>query len=156
MLNKYCENIKTLQQRSAQNSNWKLVTLWCQDPKPCLQHSCGCKNTNGVDVEMHLAVPALACESWPIRADWAFWEGVFKELWTNTRAFRQRVNGGAASMDSMRRILQFVKNKHFPVDTKEKRSMTLGMRGPVSSKIYHLKTEITSDPKYNSSLSSLP
>ena len=37
-------------------------------------------------------MPAQACESWPIRGDWAFQDGSFKE--TN----------GAAAMGSMRQM----------------------------------------------------
>ena len=58
-------------------------------------------------------VPAQACESWPIRADWAFHE----------RSIRQRVNRGAAATHSMSKSVCFLNIKackHSLLDTQNK------------------------------------
>ena len=79
-------------------------------------HNSCCKWMDGADNEMRWAGPARACESWPIRADWIWWKGDRKET-------GQRVNRGAAAIDSLWKIMCFSNIeacKHLLVDTQSK------------------------------------
>ena len=65
---------------------WKVVMsqLHSRHPQPRPQLGHGGINNGRADDEARWAVPAQACESWPIRVDWAFWDGTLKKRGINT------------------------------------------------------------------------
>lgn len=52
--------------------------LYSHGPQPRPQHGRCHKTIEGTDADAWLAAPHQACESWPIKDDQAFWEGVLK------------------------------------------------------------------------------
>ena len=87
--------------------NCASARLWCHDYTATALshvpwHCCVCKNTSRLDVETGWAALAQACESWPIRVDSVFQEALKRHL---DGALRQRVNRGAAEIESMRTMI---------------------------------------------------
>ena len=98
--------------------------LYSHRPQRRPQHSQVCKNTVRADAETQWAVPARACDNWPIRAGCVFQEGGLKETGTKT-AFKQW-SVKKEKKEKKKCFLDFTGHKHFLVDT-ENKSMNLKM-----------------------------
>ena len=100
--------------------------LYSHRPQPHPQDSCGWKYTRGADAKAQRTVPAQACESRPIRADWPF-GGSLKVTGSKT-GHSDRGWIEVLQQCTEKKNVNIIACKHFPVDYHNKSiNMTVSM-----------------------------